>query len=147
PLPDAARLALDQRHHHRLREQQAGTEIVDRYADPHRPLTRQAGDRHQPAHALGDLVDTRALRVRPALAEPGNAAIDDAGIDLLHRLVIDAEPIFHLGAEILDDDVGLLRQFEEDRFAFLGLRVEGQAAFVAMQVLEIEAVAPRAGDI
>src|SRR5207302_1168475 len=115
--------------------------------DPHRALTRQAGDRHQPAHALGDLVDTRPLRIRPALAEPGNAAIDNAWVDLLHRLVINAEPVFYLRAEILDDDVGLLRQFEEDRLAVLGLQIDGQAALVAMQVLEIEPVAPRAGDV
>src|SRR4029077_9468206 len=119
----------------------------DREAARPRPLARQPRNRHQPAHALGDLVDARPLGVRPALAEPGNAAVDDARIDLLDRLVIDAEPKFYLRAEILDDDVGLLRQLEEDRLAFLGLQVEGQAAFVAMQFLEIEALAPRAGHI
>ena len=69
------------------------------------------------------------------------------GLIFLTDFVIDAEPVFHLRAEILDDDVGLLRQLEEDRLAFLGLQIEGQAALVAMQVLEIEPVAPRAGDI
>src|SRR4029077_6689606 len=53
----------------------------------------------------------------------------------------------YLRAEILDDDVGLLRQLKEDRLPFLGLQVERQAALVAMQVLEIEALAPRAGNI
>ena len=115
--PSPALLALDQRHQDRLREQQPGAEIVDRDADPHRPLARQAGDRHQPAHALGDLVDPRPLGIGPALAEAGDAAIDDARVDLLDRLVIDAEAEFHLRAEILDDDVGLLRQLQKDRLA------------------------------
>src|SRR5207248_10134532 len=49
--------------------------------------------------------------------------------------------------EILDDDVSLLRQFEEDRLPLLGLQIEREATLVAVQVLEIEPVAPRAGDI
>ena len=117
PLPLARLLALDQRHQDRLRQQQAGAEIVDRDADPHRPLARQAGDRHQPAHALRDLVDPGPLRIGPGLAEAGDAAIDDARVDLLDRLVIDAEAEFHLGAEILDDDIGLLGQLHKDRLA------------------------------
>src|SRR6516165_6493638 len=147
PLSLPAHLALEQRHQDTLGEQQPCAEIVDRDPDPDRPLPGQAGDRHQPAHALGDLVDARALRVRPALAKAGNAAIDDAWIDLFDRFIIDAEPVFHLRAEILDDDVGLLRQPEKDRLALLALQVERQAPLVAMQVLEIEALAPRAGNI
>ncbi len=69
------------------------------------------------------------------------------GLIFLTELVVDAEPVFYLRAEILDDDVGLLRQFEEDLLPLLGLEVKRQAALVAVQVLEVEAVAPRAGDI
>ena len=60
PLPLARLLALEQRHQDALRQQDAGAQIVDRDADPHRPLPRQSGNRHQAAHALGDLVDPRA---------------------------------------------------------------------------------------
>ena len=35
-------------------------QVGDRNADPHRPLAGQAGDRHQPAHALGDLIEAGA---------------------------------------------------------------------------------------
>ncbi len=69
------------------------------------------------------------------------------GLTFLTELVIDAEAVFYLGAEILDDDVSLLRQLKKDCLAFLGLQVERQAALVAVQVLEIKPVAPRAGDI
>src|SRR3979490_3173545 len=51
-------------------------------------------------------------------------------------------PELYLRGEILDDERGLLRQLEVDRLPFVGLQVDGQAALVAMQVLEIEALAP-----
>ncbi len=65
----AGALALQERHHDPLGQEAAGREIGDRDADPHRALTRQAGDRHQPAHALGDLVDAGAIGVGSVLAE------------------------------------------------------------------------------
>src|SRR5262249_54774274 len=129
PLPLPTDLALEQGHQDTLGEQQPGAEIVDRDADSHRPLTRQTGDRHQPAHALGDLVDARPLGVGTALAKAGDAAIYDARVDLLDRLVVDAQPVFYFRAEIFDDDVGLLRQLEKDRLALFALEVERQAAF------------------
>jgi len=55
-------------------------------------LSGMAGDRHEPAHALGDLVDPGAALIGSVLAEAGNAAVDDARVDLVHRFVIDAEP-------------------------------------------------------
>src|ERR1700761_8476292 len=95
PLPLARAFALDQRQQYALGEQDPGAEIVDRDTDPHRSLTRQPGNRHQPAHALGDLVNARPFRVRPGLAETGNAAINDARVDLFDAVVIDAKPIFY----------------------------------------------------
>jgi hypothetical protein len=55
--------------------------IGERDADAHRPLAGQAGDRHQPAHALRDLIDARPCGVRAALPEAGDAAIDNTRID------------------------------------------------------------------
>ena len=147
PLPLARIFALDQRHNDPLRQQQPGAEVVDRDADPHRPLARHSSDRHQPAHPLGDLVNARPLGVGPGLAKPGNAAVDDARVDLFDALVIDAEPVFDGRAEILDDDICGLSQLKEDREPVLGLQVERQAALVAMEILEIEPVAARPGHI
>ena len=90
--------------------------VVDRDADPDRPLARQPGDRHEAAHALGDLVDPGAAFIGAVLAEARDAAIDDARVDFLHRLVIDAEPVLDGRAEVLDDDIGLRGQLEEDLF-------------------------------
>ena len=60
-------------------------------ADAHRALAGRAGDRHQPAHALRDLIEARPLVVGAVLAEAGDAAIDDARVDLAQALVVDAE--------------------------------------------------------
>ena len=115
-------------------------------ADTHRALARQAGDRHEPAHALHDLIDASALAVRPVLSKSADAAIDDAGIDLAHVLVGDVEPVLYVCAHVLDDHVGALYQPHE-RCAALGrLQVEPHHALVAVQVLEIRPVA-LAGDI
>ncbi len=73
------------------------------------PWPGMPGDRHEAAHALGDLVDPGAALIGAVLAEAGDAAVDDARVDLPDRLVIDAEAVLHGGFEILDDDVGLLR--------------------------------------
>ena len=70
-------LALEQRDQNAERREHAGGEIGDRNADAHRPLSRQPGDRHQPAHALRDLVEARPTGIGAVLAEAGNAGIDD----------------------------------------------------------------------
>ena len=128
------------------RQQVARGQVVDRNADAHRPLARQAGDRHQPAHALRDLIDAGAMAVRPVLAEAADAAVDDARVDRLHVVVRHLQPVLHLGAHVLDDDVGGLHQAHERRVALRRLQVQRHRALVAVQVLEVEAVAV-AGDV
>jgi hypothetical protein len=108
-------------------------------------LPGKSGDRHEPAHALRDLVDAGPALIRPVLAKAGNAAIDDARIDLAHRVVIDAEPVFHIGFVVLDDDVGTLREFHKDRVTLVALQVQRHRPLVAVQVLEIGPVTPAAG--
>ena len=105
------------------------------------------GDRHQPAHALGDLVDTGPAGIGAVLAEARDAAVDDARVDLSDRLVVDAEPVLDVGAVVLDDNVGALGKLEEDRKPLLALQVQRHRPLVAVQVLEIEAVAPAAGGV
>ena len=78
PLALAGALAIVEREDDRLGEQQARGEVGDRDADPHRAAAGLAGDRHQPAHALRDLVDAGARRVGAALAEARDRAVDDA---------------------------------------------------------------------
>ena len=104
-------------------------------------MPRQPGDRHQPAHALGDLVEAGAVGVGPVLAEAGDAGENDPRIDLAQALVVDAEPVLDVGAEVLDHHVGLPDHAAKHRDAVLLLHVQRDAALVAVDALEIRAVA------
>ena len=116
-------------------------QIRDRNTDAHRALPRQAGDRHQPAHALRDLVEARPVGVGPVLAEARNARIDEARIDRGERRVVDAEPLLHVGAVVLHHDVGLRGHLLQHRDAFGRLQVQRDRALVAVQVLEVRTLA------
>jgi hypothetical protein len=114
PLPLARHLAFQERDQDAHRGEDAGREVGDRDADAHRPLPRQPGDRHEAAHALGDLVEARPVAVGAALAEPGDAGIDQARVDRLERGIVDAEPLLDVGAEILDHDIGIAHQLPKN---------------------------------
>ena len=58
-----------QRDHDAVGQQDAGAQIVNRNADAHRSLAWRAGDRHQPAHALCDLVETGPVAIGTLLPE------------------------------------------------------------------------------
>src|SRR5262249_29152903 len=101
----------------------------------------QAGDRHETAHALGDLVEAWAVAVRTALAEARDAGIDDLRVDAGELAIVDAEPPLHVGAKVLHHDVGLLHHALERRQPFPALQVERHAALVAVQVVEVRPLA------
>ena len=101
------------------------------------PVARQAGHRHQAAHALRDLIEARPLGIRPVLAEAGDAGEHDARIDRPEVGVGDPEPVLDVGAEVLDHYVGALDQAQQDVPPFRRLEVQGQAPLVAVQVLEV----------
>ena len=81
PLALAGVLAVEQREQDALAEEHAGRRVRDRDAGAHRPSPRLAGHRHQPAHALDDLIDAGAVAVRAVLAEARDAGDDDARVD------------------------------------------------------------------
>src|ERR1019366_6293470 len=132
PLTYARDLALQKSRENPVGAEQPGREVRHRDADPHRSLARRAGDRQQPAHALRDLIEAGALVIGAILAEAGDAAVDDARIDLVQALVIDAEPRFHIGAEVFDHDVGLLHETPEHFEAPGILQVKRHRALVAV---------------
>src|SRR5262249_50658333 len=141
PLALAGGLALEQRDQDALGQEDPRAEIGDRDAHAHGALAGQARDRHQAAHALGDLVDAGTIAIRTALAEAGDAPVHDARVDGADVLVVDAEAALHVGTVVLDDHVGVLRELLEDRHALGIAQVESHAALVAVQVLEVEPVA------
>jgi len=141
PLALARDLAFEQRHQDALGAEDAGGQIGDRDADPHRAAAGFPGDRHQPAQPLRHLVEARPVAIGPVLAEARDAGIDQARIDRAHGFVIDAEPRLDVGPEILDQHIGLGHQPLQHGDAVRMLEVERQAALVALQILEIRAVA------
>ena len=140
PLALAGNVALQKCGEDAKRAEQPGGEVGDGNADPHRTLAGRAGDRHQPAHALRDLIEARPLVIRPVLAEAGDAAIDDARVDLAQALIVDAELCLDVGTEVLDHDVGLLGEALEHFEALRVLQVERHRPLVAVQILEVRAL-------
>ena len=138
PLPFARHLAIQQRYQRRLRQEHARRQITNRNADPDGTLPGHAGDTHQAAETLGDLVDAGPFAVGAILAEPSDAGIDDARIDLGAGLVVDTESMLHGRAVILDDDIRLFDQLEEYFLTFFGFEIDRQAALIAVQILKIE---------
>ena len=122
------------------RAEQSGAEIGDRDADAHRALPGQAGDRHQSAHALRDLVVAGPVAIGAVLAEAGDAGEDNALVEFAQGVVIDAKPVLHVRAVVFDHHVGLRDHALEGGKALRRLEVEGHAALVAMQVLEVRPV-------
>ena len=141
PLPLAGTLALEQREQDPEREVEARRQVRHRHAGAHRPLAGQPGDRHEPGQPLRDLIEARALRVRAFLAEARDAAVHDARVLLRDRLVVDAQAVLHVGAEVLDHDVRAAREPHEQLPPARLLQIQREAALVAVQVLEVEAVA------
>ena len=141
PLSLAGALAFVKRQQYALRQVQPGRQVRNRDADPDRPLPRQAGNRHEAPHALRDLVHARPVAVGAGLAEARYRAIDDARIDGPDGFVVDAEPVLHARAVVLDHDIGVFRHRQENLAALVGLEIERHRPLVAVKVLEVEAVA------
>jgi hypothetical protein len=141
PLADAGRLTLQQRHQDALGEEDARAQVGDGNAHAHRSLPGNAGDGHEAAHALRDLIHAGPIAIGPALPEAGDAAIDQPRIERAQVLVVDPEPPLDVRSIVLDHDVGLARQPLEDGHALGLAQVQRHRLLVAVQVLEVEPVA------
>ena len=91
--------------------------------------------------SLSDLVDPWAIPVGTALPEARDAAVDQARVDRAQGFVVDAEALLHAGAVVLHDDIRIARELLEDRHALGISEVERHAPLVAVQILEVEAMA------
>ena len=83
----------------------------------------------------------RAVAVGSILPEPGDAGVDQSGVLLGQRLVVDAELVLHIRPIVLHQDVGILHQSFQHLDAARMLQIQGERALVAMQVLEVRAPA------
>src|SRR5450759_4410780 len=121
PLPFARGFALQQRDQNTLGRENTSAQIGDRNTHAHRALFRQARDRHQPAHALCNLIEAGPPRKRAGLTEAGDAGVYQPRLILAQRLVVDTEPELGVGTKIFDHDIGRRDQTLEnaDALGFL----------------------------
>ena len=121
PLPFARGFALQQRDQNTLRRENTGAQIGDRNTHAHRALFRQARDRHQPTHALCNLIEAGPPRERAGLTEAGDTGVYQPRVVLAQHLVVDTEPELDVGTKIFDHDIGCRDQTLEnaDALGFL----------------------------
>src|SRR5882757_1057393 len=117
----------------------SGARVTDLCTGRHgRPVLETCGG-HRPAHRLRD--DFVGLVVEElAGTESLDRGIDQARVDLTQPFPGEPEPIDDTGTEVLNEDVDPRHQTGEDLLALFALHVEGDAAFVAVEHREVEAV-------
>jgi len=117
----------------------AGPRVADLRSGGDRRTVLEPRGAHRAAHRLGD--DLVCLEVGvPAPAEAFDGGVDDARVDLLQTFPAEAKPIHHPGAEVLHQDVGLSDEVSKDLLPVVALQVQGDAALVAVEHGEVEAV-------
>jgi hypothetical protein len=89
---------------------------------------------------LCDLIEARALLVGAVLAKARDAGQDDPRVQGREGLVIKAQAVFDIGAVVLDHHVGALHQTLQDGSGLGLFQVEGDRAFVAVQIQRVRAV-------
>ena len=122
----------------------AGEQISDSDGGFHRLACWLAGQAHQAAHRLDHVVVAGAFGVGPGLAEAGDRAIDERGVDRLQACEI--EPVFLQCArlEVLNNDLTFSGKFA-NQFSAFGLRkVDRYRTLVAVGGEVIGGVALRA---
>ena len=102
---------------------------------------------HHSPHGLGDDIVARSLGEGSRGAKPGDGPVNEAGVDLLERLVPQAEPVHHPRAVVLNDHIRLFRQAPEHLLPLLGFQVQGEAPFAPVQVFIIEAPPVQVGAV
>ena len=128
-----------ERGQHGDRAEEPAREVAHGHARADGRARGLAGDRHAAAIALGHDVEGGAVAVGTFFAESGHAAGDDARVDRIERRVVDAEPLGHAGAEVVDDDIRLGRKLVKKGAPFRPLQVDADALLVAIEGEKVRA--------
>ena len=121
--------------------EQPGGVVDDRHAELRGHATGLAGQAHRACEGLDQVVVGREVAARTASSVARDRARDDARVDLLQRLEVDPEPLGHSRTEVVHDDVRGLGEAEERPVAPVVLEVERDASLVAVQRVEVRALA------
>ncbi len=109
---------------HRDHPVEPGEEIGDRDARLHRLPVGLSGHRHEPGHALDDVVVARPRRVGAGVPEPGDRAPHEPRVHLRQHVPADPEPIEAAGLEVLDQRICAADDAFQRLTALVGLEVE-----------------------
>ncbi len=115
----------------------AGENIGDRHADPHRRPVGRAGHAHDAADALRHQIVAGARRRRAGLAEAGHRAIDQPRIKRREAFIVEAEFDEPADLEVLDQHVGAGRELLDDALAFGRGEIERDRALAAIGRVKI----------
>ena len=74
------------------------------------------------------------------LAEAGDGAVDDAGVVSVDGRIVDTQALGDGGPIGFEDDVGVLKELAGNRAALGRGQIEGDAALVGVDLIEIDAV-------
>ena len=113
----------------------AGDQVRDRHADLGR--LGGAGDRHQPALALGDLVITGPRRLRAVVAEAGDRQHHQPWVELVQARDGEAEPVQHADTVVLHQHVGTFDQPRQHGPVVGLLEIEDDRLLVAVRRQEV----------
>lgn len=137
----AGPLLVDQSSQHANGHVQRAQHVAHRGAGAGGGAIGPAGGAHQAAHGLTNDVITGALAQRARVAETGDRAVDDAGVDLFQHIVAQAQFLHRTGAVVLQHDIGLFDHLFKDLFAFRLFQVQGHADLAAVEVCVVNTVA------
>ena len=134
-LPHASGLAL---HHSRKQAdhamQRAARQVGQLYAERQRAAVAAPGVAGNAGQRQVVDVVPGAITIRPTLAITGDRHVDQPWVDRLECLVTDAQLVHHAGTKLFEHDVVLADQLLDHLHRFGPLEIEGDAAFVAVEV-------------
>src|SRR5207245_3366454 len=112
------------------------------YGRPHvgRRIVGKAGDAHRAAHRLRDRLVALVVGVWPVRAEALDARVDQPRVELLDRLVSEAQTLEHTWTEILEQHVTGLQEGAEHVLGARILEIQGEASLVRVEGQIEEAV-------
>jgi hypothetical protein len=95
---------------------------------------------HEAGGGVDDVGEGRPLAPRARLAEAGDGAVDEIGLDGGERRVVDAQALGHPGGKILHGHVGLPREIADDVARLRAPEIEPHALLADIDPREIRAL-------
>ena len=102
---------------------------------------------HDAGAGLAGGIKGRPSRLRPPAAVPGGACVNQARIDLQEFVIAQPQPVQDAGAEVFNEDIGVLDQRQKQGFALRRGEVDHDRAFVAVHHFDRAAAAVGEADV